>query len=306
MPNLAAVAERRGNVGWIKIRPVQKMMEETFAEAADEFIEAHTAVAIALQDFRSDPNVRIVVITGEVDGEFFAVPKAERFLDGQDHADRVNPLRRGTAGSRSFINPNDWLQRGSQLKKIPPYAIETLLLMEKPVIARLNGDAIGFGQALLWACDFIVAREDAAISDAHMGLGQSVDSDGNRRGMPWAVTPGDGLMSTWPLFLPHTKAKEFMMLSRTVTAKELADMNIINYAVPAELLDETVDSLLKELLARPQFTLERAKRVANKHLIQQWNLVQDLGWSYELWDLTNHAMEGHMEPGWRPGNGETE
>jgi enoyl-CoA hydratase/carnithine racemase len=300
MAILAAFAERQEGIGWIKIRPVQKLMEEMFAEGADDFVELHTAVAIALQDFRADPDVRIVVITGEVDGEFYAVPRAERFLDGTDHADRVNPIRRGTAGGRSFINPNEWLQRGTKLTKLPPYAIETLLLMEKPVIARVNGDAIGFGQSLLWACDFIVAREDAVISDAHMSLGQVVDHEGNRRGMPWAVTPGDGLMSFWPLFLPHTKAKEFMMLSRTLTAKDLAALNIINYAVPAELLDATLESLLKELLAKPQYALERVKRVANKHLIQQWNLVQDLGWSYEQWDFTNHAMEGHMEPGWTP------
>jgi enoyl-CoA hydratase/carnithine racemase len=45
-----------------------------------------------------------------------------------------------------------------------PDAHELLITIEKPVIARVNVDAIGFGMSLLWACDVVVARDDARIA----------------------------------------------------------------------------------------------------------------------------------------------
>ena len=44
--------------------------------------------------------------------------------------------------------------------------------IEKPIVARVNGDAIGFGQSLMFASDIIVAREDVRIADMHMGMGE--------------------------------------------------------------------------------------------------------------------------------------
>ena len=50
----------------------------------------------------------------------------------------------------------------------------TMAEIEKPIVARVNGDAIGLGQSLMFGCDIIVAREDAKISDVHLGMGTVV------------------------------------------------------------------------------------------------------------------------------------
>jgi enoyl-CoA hydratase/carnithine racemase len=171
--------------------------------------------------------------------------------------------------------------------------------MEKPVIGRLNGDAIGFGQSLVWGCDLLVAMENAVISDSHMAQGEVTDSNGEKRGFPTAVTPGDGAMAFMPMFMPPTKLKEYQLFSRAWTAKQLADMNIVNYTAKThEELDAKVDELVRELLERPQHALVRTKKLLNKALINMWNLNQDLSSAYEGLDFWEHTADGHMENRW--------
>jgi enoyl-CoA hydratase/carnithine racemase len=165
--------------------------------------------------------------------------------------------------------------------------------MPKPVVARVNGDAFGFGQAVLWACDFIVAREDARIAWGHTGLGELVDSDGERRGFPWAITPSYGMAGI--LSMPPAKVKEFMMLSKPYTAREMADMNVFNAAVPAAELDGAVGELVDALLARPDAVLARTKALCNQQLEQQALLSERLADAYTTLDLWEHAARGEME-----------
>jgi enoyl-CoA hydratase len=290
---------RRGPVGWIVIRDVQDLMEQGWE--VDEYIEIHTSIAMGLEELRFDPAIRIVGITGEKDGDWYNVPLRKRYDEVQTHRDRHNFTTR-------TANPK--LQAKGPERRYPSPA-ETLAHMEKPVIARVNGNAIGFGQSLLWGCDIIIAIEDAIVSDVHMGQGDVIDSRGDARGFPYSIAPGDGAMAFWPLFLPPTKMKEYQLLSRAWTAKDLAEMNVFNYAVPTyEELDAKVDEIIDQLLQRPQHALQRTKKIANKTLIQQWNLTQDLAMSYEMLDMHDHAIAGHMEPGWSaydgPGTGRPE
>jgi enoyl-CoA hydratase len=167
-----------------------------------------------------------------------------------------------------------------------------LVLLEKPVIARVNGHASSNGQSILFGCDLIVAREDAIITENHLGLGEVKDHEGVPHGYPFGITPGDGAGALVPLFMPPTKAKEYLMLSPAYTAKELAAMNIINYAVPMERLDVVVDDLIQRLLRRPARTLARTKRIANKLLIQQWHIAFDLSMEAEKLDFWELGRNG--------------
>ena len=97
------------------------------------------------------------------------------------------------------------------------------------MIARVNGDAVGFGQSLMLGCDIIVAREDARIADMHMAMG-----DVAPYGPPFAIVPGDGAASLIPLYMAPPLAKEYLMLGKEYSAKQLAEMHMINYAVPAD------------------------------------------------------------------------
>jgi enoyl-CoA hydratase len=266
--------EIRGDVAWIYLNSFTKAME-----AADrETIDVHEAIGWALHNARYDAGIKLIVITGREDGEFYSVPPATNYaVPGT--LDRINPLKR----PGGFAGPSHY-----------PDAIETLAQIEKPVIAKVNGDVIGFGQSVLWGCDIIVAREDAVISDVHLGQGDVIDHTGEARGFPMAITPGDGAMAFFPLFLPPTKLKEYMFLSRAWTAKELADMNVVNYAVPAAELDAVFDDIMARLSARPASVLAHTKRVCNKHVIHQANLARDLSGAYEILDLWQHGRDDTM------------
>ena len=162
-------------------------------------------------------------------------------------------------------------------------------------MARVNGDTIGLGQAFFWGCDIIIAREDAIISDVHTGMQTVIDSNGEVRGFPWAVTPGDGAQSFLAMFMPPTLMKEYLFTSPVWSMKKLEQMNIVNYAVPMSELNAKVDEMVEKLLKRPPSVLAHAKRVAQKRLIENWNLHQDLAIAYERLDFFNHAAQGRME-----------
>ncbi|HVX21386.1 MAG TPA: enoyl-CoA hydratase/isomerase family protein [Acidimicrobiales bacterium] len=273
MTVLGLEVERRGPVAWVILNDYQEGAEASLDDP--DYLHPSPGMASTLLQLEADPAVRVVVVTGRNDGEFYRVCRRPHY-DDRRNAGRLNPLNRPAGPG------------------VRPSAMQVMALMGTPVIARMNGDAIGLGQAFLWGCDMIVAREDAVVADVHTGQGDVVDSAGEVRGFPWAVTPGDGAMSFAPRFLTPTKLKEYMFLSRTWTARQLADMHVINYAVPADQLDAVLDDIVAKLLARPAAVLAHTKRVCNKHLIEQWNLSQDLATAHELLDFWNHAANGEM------------
>jgi enoyl-CoA hydratase/carnithine racemase len=275
---VGAYTEKRGPVGWIIMKDYDQTSNASLT--AKHYTHLGAAVGQALHEFRYDPEVRVVVLTGENDGEFYRVARGKSYED-KGNRDRLNPIVRGA--NRTFGT------HGS------PNAMELFALIEKPVVARVNGDAIGLGQAFFWGCDIIVARDDAVIADVHTGMQEVIDSNGEVRGFPWAVTPGDGAQSFIALSMPPTKLKEYLFLSPVWSMKKLAEMNIVNYAVPAAELDAKVDEIVNALLKRPAFTLAHAKRVVNKRLIQNWNLHQDLAIAYEGLDFFTHASMGNMD-----------
>jgi enoyl-CoA hydratase len=278
--------ERRGPVGWILINDYQATVE---AGADDpDTIGVHEGVGLALDELRWDRSVRVVVLTGRNDGEFYRFSRRSHWED---------PRFRGRLDPASWYapppgEPAPASPSGPDVVRAPD-AHEMLGLIEKPVVARVNGDAIGFGQSLLYGCDLIVAREDARIAWGHTGLGEIVDGDGEARGFPWPMTPSYGMAAL--LFMPPAKAREWLMLSKVYTAREMADMNVFNYAVPAAELDAKVDEVVDGLLARPSWVLERTKRVATQHLRVQAALAEQLSNAYGLLDLWQHGAIGSFE-----------
>src|SRR5262249_13431888 len=120
-------------------------------------------------------------------------------------------------------------------------------------------------------------------SGAHpMSCGELV-SDGEVKGSadPCMVT-GDGGSVFAPLKMPLALAKEYLMLARPFTAKELAAMGVVNYAVPAAELDAKTDEIAQRLLKRNAYALALCKRVLNKQAMAAFNLVHDAALGYEF------------------------
>ncbi|MFC1857927.1 enoyl-CoA hydratase/isomerase family protein [Thermodesulfobacteriota bacterium] len=146
--------------------------------------------------------------------------------------------------------------------------IYDLLELDKPIIAKVNGPAIGLGATLALFCDIIIASENATIGDPHVKVG---------------VVAGDGGCVIWPLLVGMCKAKEMLLTGELLKAKEAERIGLINKAVPAENLDKTVDELAQKLADGATQAINYTKIVMNKHLKFFTDLVLDL----------SLALEGH-------------
>jgi enoyl-CoA hydratase len=218
----------------------------------------HEEFRDALQKLRNDDSVRIVVLRGAGDRYFLSTFAG---LEDDEPASITRPeetIFSSTVGA--------------------PQMIEQILKMAKPVIAMVNGDAIGLGATIAMACDLIVAAEDAYITDSHIASQYWQPKTGVHDGM----VPGDGGAVFWPRAMSLPLAKEYLFTGRPVRARELADLRAINRAVPPDRLQQEVDELVRLLLERPAWALAWAKTTVNKQVIQTFELTLDLGLAYEM------------------------
>jgi len=247
--------ERSGQIATIELIRIEKNLREQQGRGKRGGAQRAAEVGRALNELRDDNTVRVIVITGRDD--VFTIP----------------PSSYGHHGSPG----SDW-----DIMSGVTRAVEAMCTIEKPVIAKVNGHAVGFGANLVLACDFIIAREDAIIADHHMSCGELI-IDGKVAGSAeHCMVTGDGGAVFAPLKMPMNIAKEYLMLARPFTAKELATMGVVNYAVPAAELDAKTDEIAQRLLKRNAYALALTKRVLNKQLMESFSRVHDAALGYEF------------------------
>ena len=254
-----------GKVATVTIRPPRSLMGGT----ADH----HAELGEIFSRLRGDARVRVVVITGS-GGEFYVPLRAAFYGSQEARGYLVDP-----AGS--------WRTALGILR-----FHQTVAEIEKPVVAKVNGDAIGFGSSIAFACDLIVAAEDAVFCDTHLAMDErerlkapplGVTGDvGASTPPPAGIVPGDGAVSVVQRFFSPALAKEYLMLARPFRASELAASGAINAAVPGERLDQAVEALVDRLLARSTFALAWTKRTANRRVAAELNRSLDASLAYEL------------------------
>lgn len=185
--------------------------------------ETKEALLATLQKVADDPAVRAVVLTGT--GRAFCV--------GQDLREHIGLLQ---AGDESL-----WQTVPSHYNPI----VELLATMNKPVIAAINGVAAGAGASFAFAADFRIMVEDAGFNLAFAGIALSCDS-----GASWAL----------PRLVGPAKAKELLLLPRTVPAAECLDLGLVTSVVPADGLESAVSELASKLAAGPTLAYGSIRR----------------------------------------------
>ncbi len=130
--------------------------------------------------------------------------------------------------------------------------IRAIVSMDKPVIARLHGDAVGGGLGLALACDFRVASPEVRFCAPFVRIGLA----------------GCDMSAGW--FLPRLvglgRATDMMMSGRFVGAEEAERVGLVSRLVPAEQLDEEVDRLARRLAAGPPEALAWTKRAIRRSM----------------------------------------
>ncbi|MBW1846523.1 MAG: enoyl-CoA hydratase/isomerase family protein [Deltaproteobacteria bacterium] len=176
----------------------------------------------AFTDAWVDKSIGVIVLTGAGD---------KAFCTGGDQSIRGEGGYEGTVAALPL--EVGWQTVSNLIRSIP-----------KPVIARVNGYAIGGGQVFQVVCDLSIASENAKLGQAGPRVG--------------SFDPGYG---TGDLVrcVGMKRAKEIWYLCRQYTAQEALEMGLVNAVVPSEALDAEVDKWCQELLEKSPTALKMLK-----------------------------------------------
>jgi enoyl-CoA hydratase len=157
----------------------------------------------------------------------------------------------------------------------PAAAIATI---ERPVIAAVNGDALGEGLEIALSCDIRIASDKARFSLPQVSRGR---------------LPADGGTQRLPRIIGRGKALELLLTAATVTAAEALEMGLVSRVVPEKELAAETDKLAAAILSKGPIALRYLKEVVNKGmdmtLEQGLRLEADL---YFLLHTTHDRSEG--------------
>jgi enoyl-CoA hydratase len=142
----------------------------------------------------------------------------------------------------------------------------SILDCEKPIICRLNGDAVGAGCTLALFCDFVIAVDTARLADPHIKVG---------------LVTGDGGAVIWPHLVGYARAKRYLLTGDYIGAKEAEAIGLITQAVTAEELDATVDAWVRRVANSATQAVGWSKTVINAGLRQALTASIDGALAYE-------------------------
>ena len=164
--------------------------------------------------------------------------------------------------ARNAANPDLFDAEARLAKRI----VFSMLDLDKPLVCRMNGHAVGLGATLALLSDVIFAAENAKIGDPHVALG---------------LVAGDGGAAIWPQRIGFGRAKEYLLTGELLTAKQAAEIGLINHCLPAAELDGAVDAFCERLLNGSRNAIRWTKVLINLELKRVATAVMDAGIAYE-------------------------
>lgn len=182
----------------------------------------------ALQAAGADPAVRVVVLSG----------RGEAFCAGGDFEDT---FERGAGRSA-----DEWSER---IRQGPNACVRTLLSMDKPVVACVNGAAVGGGATIALACDLRLASDRARFRFPFSRIG---------------LTPEFGCSHLLPRAVGTARALELLLLGDTIDAQEAFRIGLVNRVVPHDELAEATTALAERLAELPAQALGRIKGLVHR------------------------------------------
>ena len=180
----------------------------------------------AVEEAAADDSVRSVTITGAGRG----------FSSGADLKAGFEPTPEG--------HPDV----GTALRERYHPIISTIRTMPKPVLAAVNGPAVGIGCSLALACDLILAKESAYFLLAFVNIG---------------LVPDGGSSLLVPARVGHTRATEMAMLGERIPALKALEWGLINRVAADDVFDGEVDALAEQLATGPTRSYAGSKRQLN-------------------------------------------
>jgi enoyl-CoA hydratase len=220
MPSDKMLSRKENGVGWMILNNPERHNAIS--------LEMWDAALEIMQDFRADPSVRVMVLTGAGGKAFASGADISKFKDERQEAAAVAHYQATTQK-----------------------AYDALLGMPIPTVAMIRGYCIGGGTAVAVCCDNRICTENArfGVPAAKLGLGY-----GMNRAKPLVDLVGPA------------HAKEMFFTGRQFTAQEAEKMGLVNRVVPNDKLEEAVEELARTIAENAPLTVKCAKLVVGEVL----------------------------------------
>lgn len=197
-------------------------------------------------DINDDPRVKAVILTGA----------GRAFSAGGD-----------LKGMAMRVGTPENFQHALQAPATTRRLWQNMLELQPPLIAAINGDAMGLGCTLALFCDITVISQDARIGDTHVKVG---------------LVAGDGGAVIVPLLVGVSKARDLLMRGRVLKGQEACDIGLVTHVRPADQVLEEARAIALELAALPRYAVAWTKLSINKAVKNQLNLVIDASMAFEM------------------------
>jgi len=209
----------------------------------------HYELSRLFLDAEEDSAVSAVLLTGA----------GRAFCAGGDFGSGSAP---GDAGS------------GRNMMREARQIVDHLLDCTKPVIAAVNGYAMGLGATVALLADIVVASDKAIFADTHVNMG---------------IGAGDGGAVIWPLLMGVNRAKYHLMTGERLTAAEAERLGLVNFVVEHDALIERATGIATRLAEGPVRAISASKVPINKFIKMVSNLVLPISLSLE--EATMHSAD---------------
>jgi enoyl-CoA hydratase len=144
-----------------------------------------------------------------------------------------------------------------------------------PVVAAVNGPAVGLGCTLAVLCDLVYIAESAFLQDPHVSIG---------------LTAGDGGAPFWPMTMSLVRARELLFFGDRISAQQAVDLGLANAVAPdGGALDKALE-VAERLAALPPQALQSTKRAVNLHVSRGASAILDyaLAAEFQSYDTPEH------------------
>ncbi len=212
--------------------------------------QMHKELETLFGELAEDRNVRAVVLTGA--GRAFCAGGDVKEMDATDVADD-RPAGIFDSGARQLVS--------------------NLLAVPQPIVAGVNGVAVGLGATLALLCDVIYMAESARIGDTHISIG---------------LVPGDGGAVIWPLLVGPARAKEYLLTGDLIEAPEAERIGLVNHVVEDGKALEEATAFARRLADGPTMAIRLTKHTIQRTILQQALQAMDVGLALETITGTSH------------------
>ncbi len=188
-----------------------------------------------------------------------------------------------TGAGRAFCAGGDVKEMGSDEPDDRPAGIfdsgarqlvTKLLAIEQPVVAAVNGVAVGLGATLALLCDVVFMAESARIGDTHVQIG---------------LVPGDGGSIIWPLLVGPARAKEYLMTGDLIPAPEAERIGLVNHVVADDKVLDDALAFAGRLADGPTMAIRFTKLSIQRTILQ--NALQSMDVSLALETITGTSHD---------------